>query len=941
MSASLFLEIVRILPLVVAHGRATIKAVKEKAINEMKRSSFWEFSCIYSLVKLQEWAIPFQRPCLQRDDEDEQSPALSSDWKGTDGGYDANEKKTALLKGSGGEQETRGKFYTAHLFGILLDVAEKEKSAKLRSAALETITAWCNFLKDREILIQFLPGIISTVAKVLLKSSGQTTESGRVHSSIVVSGYRVVTTLVCRCFASSPAPEENSSSSSRELVDRLTMHISAEQVPDVNPLNIALANNTDKLISTLRLIFNTSPHASWRARMSIMQSAFDIAFECCLLSSLVSYLDDPVPEVRQSCLHSLHRLSLKVSAGDDTEESSISGLSRFLLDSFENVLMDLTSVLMDDVGLNEERKISALQRAIGYILVIGKSGVQQTIYSVFGKFIILMMKALHKMKRDYVFIQGFNSKEVDYYVRDAKVSQLPDTTHGGFAGTKGALESRGFKAAKRKDSTTNAEVIENDDASFCVALCPSHNVDGTFDLKPRSGTSATHAERLALRALVQVYCIADTNRSTASSQSVASLDGSDRHEIASTDLLSQYLFIEGIGLAALALSMEFSPLLIDTLYLIIEKAGSHTEVIRLAAIRTLKVIAYTCGLYEQRGEDELISVLSNKVETEALSHLVCNNIDYLVNEITYRLHYLGQNTASPRMLVACLRLGGTSILPYFSDALFEISSSIDEYRTDKGLVFELLRVFDELTEIVLVASDKELKSQESQPAMYIRNLRQGEEERTSAESQNEEILDFFRKRDEIDAFDAALIEKTTGEEGLLPEDLVVKDVDGDKSETLTPTQKLFLEPAEGIISKAQYLLYIDHPHVRSLALRVLSKSINAFRDCFPERLNPIIHRLWPVILNRLADSEHFVVLEALHLTKAIIAGGKDFMSKRLSNDLLPKCLNILQELGRDIKRRLSPNANSNMPSLPKTYSESSSEGIRRVRFTSSTRLAKA
>ncbi|KAJ3217443.1 TEL2-interacting protein 1 [Dinochytrium kinnereticum] len=1020
--SSVFLEGVRILPMVIAHGRATTDVIRQKVENPNEDLKLLGISCLDVLVTKYDEIDCFDSNTFEEiDDERGFKVMLSYDWRGHEGDDDIDEKRQALLTADG--VKGRGKLYVAHLIGILLEVAELEKNSRLRSAALQTVADWCNFLGERIILMQFLPGIVSSLTKLLGRSLGSmggvSVEGGRLHSAIVVRGYRLLTTIICRCFASS---NESSISyafdSPRESLLKLGKKGSLDDGPETRRSQKIDEDNIEKVLSALRIMFRQCSHPSWRARVSIMRAAFDIAVSCAiplpsgdeaqlsrflpeLLNSIVFCLDDPLPAIREECKICLRTISSRIanspSSHASSQNSSLTKLSRYLIDSFETVLLDFASSIMDDIGLNEQQKVGVMQKAIGYMLVIGLEGVRQTIYAVFGKFAAVLMRSLKKMRKDFVYVLGSNSHEIEY-VRDQKVSEIilersapgevrsraplqpVEESSGDFLEARtyisfrSEIVTRGIKRVLRclalmgdtafmfdhlldylrraeslDDNREEAESAEAIDFFFEAAFClnefccalsfkgcdPFGSAVNNDDPVVEVPKAIDHSRRSALIALAQSYCLADVNHawipSPNSKQIVSKAGNTSPNDNGGNALLGQYLVIEGIGLVALALAADFSPLLIDTLYLIMEKAGSHHEVVRSAAVRALRIIAYCCGYNANNSSEDLSASTPtppDTVEAKALTSLVCANIDYLVNEITYRLHYLRENSASPQMLVACLHFGGTSILPFFSDALLEVSQSLDEYRSESSLVFELVRVFDELTNVILLASDKELGPPQNPDAPELRRLLRGEAASSSNmdenDIQNQDVLRFFERRAEEDIDEEPW--PAEGISSLKPfserEPIATKDemenalqeepeeeTKGEPSSSedeLTIPQKLFLEPALGIISKAQYLLYIDHPQIRSLVLRVISKSVKAFRDRFPSRLNPIIHRLWPIILNRLADPEPFVVLEALNLTRAIVSGGKDFMSKRLSSDLIPKCLNILREVGKEFKRNFRP-----------------------------------
>jgi len=109
--------------------------------------------------------------------------------------------------------------------------------------------------------------------------------------------------------------------------------------------------------------------------------------------------------------------------------------------------------------------------------------------------------------------------------------------------------------------------------------------------------------------------------------------------------------------------------------------------------------------------------------------------------------------------------------------------------------------------------------------------------------------------------------------------------------TLTSIQVL----TKQIISRSMYFLTHDSPVIRARILKLLTSSVPVLPE---SALLPSIHAAWPFILNRLGDSETFVVSAAAGLVEALSRHAGDFMFRRVWDDVWPKFQSMLRDLER-------------------------------------------
>jgi hypothetical protein len=151
------------------------------------------------------------------------------------------------------------------------------------------------------------------------------------------------------------------------------------------------------------------------------------------------------------------------------------------------------------------------------------------------------------------------------------------------------------------------------------------------------------------------------------------------------------------------------------------------------------------------------------------------------------------------------------------------------------------------------------------------------------------------------------INKETSDINLGPNDISEKDLqdledmarmDAEKRQkekdeqpaSATPQQKRILD----ILRKTHHFLTAPQPHLRSQILLLMTAAIPVLADNTSE-LFPIIHTLWPSIVRRLDDNEHYVVMNAVSLLQTIAELCSDFLTQRVVKDVWPKFRRFLDQ----------------------------------------------
>ncbi|KAI2636348.1 ARM repeat-containing protein [Hypomontagnella submonticulosa] len=353
--------------------------------------------------------------------------------------------------------------------------------------------------------------------------------------------------------------------------------------------------------------------------------------------------------------------------------------------------------------------------------------------------------------------------------------------------------------------------------------------------------------------------------------SVALLDS--QAEIEETDWRLQALALEVTTFASSRMKEAFRPELIDVLYPITTLLGSGIPKLRDHAIISLNSIAASCGY-------------SN------VTDLIIDNVDYMVNSVSLRLNTFDISPASTQVLRMMIRLTGPKLIPYLDDVIASIFAALDNYH---GYPLFVESLFGVLTEVVQQGSQSdhllldEVKSSAKDHKKGLRPI-----------VTTEEVCGILSSR--IERREKRRLEEL-GEEEIEPhperpwkttkssrfEDEINKEAneEADQSDTevekppppKTPTFKILTR----ITDLTQHFLTSPAPSLRKSLLDLLATVCPALSPD-EEAFLPLVNSVWPVLVERLYDPEPFVVISACNALAILCQSAGDFLNTRIKTE---------------------------------------------------------
>ena len=333
-------------------------------------------------------------------------------------------------------------------------------------------------------------------------------------------------------------------------------------------------------------------------------------------------------------------------------------------------------------------------------------------------------------------------------------------------------------------------------------------------------------------------------------------------------MIHRALCLQVIAIAAGVSQSRFTPLFIHTLYPILHSLVSPLSFLSSTAMATLRFIA-TFTSYASP------------------ANLLLSNFDYVLDAVSRRLTQRWLDIDATKVLGVMIRLVGGDVVDRAGDVVEECFDRLDEFHGYGIIVDGLIEV---LTEVIKVIEMDHKPDPQTQPKPAVPIFQQPN------------LDDFFAflphraetQPNEFDDIDFGPAPRKHWGSQIKKEEVDNKQpetsqADLDNEPTATPVQVL----TKQIISRSMYFITHDSPTIRAKILNLLALSVPVLPG---SALLPAVHAAWPFVLNRLGDTETFVVSAAAGLVEALAIHVGDFMFRRIWDDVWPKFLSLLQSL---------------------------------------------
>ncbi|ORZ25161.1 armadillo-type protein [Absidia repens] len=390
-------------------------------------------------------------------------------------------------------------------------------------------------------------------------------------------------------------------------------------------------------------------------------------------------------------------------------------------------------------------------------------------------------------------------------------------------------------------------------------------------------------------------------------------DNSTRVDLEGNRVVTLCLGLQIVSLAVGVLGKEkTTEHLITLLYPILAHLGSTNVAIHSYAMIALDNIALICG--ERNGR-----------------LLAMSNMDYIINSVSQRIWMLYDNPQAPLVLKALVHVCGLTSLDYLQDSVEEIFYALDRYHLHEGLCRQLCGVLVEIVQTAatsisaaaVVDSDgkrssgngdddddrnKSTVGSVSSPIEeFIKQHQQAKEDASTVfdtPSTMDDIGKYFMAQRKDGKEDKDILELMAQTEAAGKaqnnDDGNATDDGGDDAEgnqkaddstiPLTNPQDLTLK----IMLKSTHFLTSPSDQLRSQMLQLFTNGVRILATK-TDKLDPVIHQAWPLIMNRLDDTTHYVAFYAAQLVQVLAETRGEFISQRFMDNVWPRYQRLLHQ----------------------------------------------
>ncbi|KAJ1337706.1 TELO2-interacting protein 1 [Microdochium nivale] len=359
--------------------------------------------------------------------------------------------------------------------------------------------------------------------------------------------------------------------------------------------------------------------------------------------------------------------------------------------------------------------------------------------------------------------------------------------------------------------------------------------------------------------------------------SVSILDTAEEED--KIDWRLQALAMEVTSFAASRLNERFRPELIDVLYPITTYLGTTTSTLRDHALISLNNIAASCGY-------------------PSVTDLVVDNVDYMVNSYSLRLNTFDITPASTQVLRMMVHLTGPRLIPYLDDVVASIFGALDNYHGYPSLVEGLFSVLGEIAKQGAASSghmlteghDNQLKPRRKFATKQIdlENIQGRLDTIINRQDRHRNTLwddkaDLSHPKRPWSDTVAKTAKELLDERENDPSDDVDDEGQANEGEKppmpKTPTFKILTR----ITTFTQHYMTSPTATLRKSLLELLCTVCPAIA-ADDEAFLPLVSAIWPVTVERLYDSETFVVISACKVLAVLFECSGDFLSSRVKTE---------------------------------------------------------
>jgi TELO2-interacting protein 1 len=717
---------------------------------------------------------------------------------------------------------------------VILDGIQQSDSTEVQVAAASSLEALIRNVLDREMQARFLPGIVSSLTKVLTPQSKQ-----RRNHAVLISCLNSLRILLHRTLKDTVAEKSGTNGtngrSPKSIIDADWQEQAASRLKPALTNVFRLMDAVAKLcIELLRDCRQTLTNSSNLALETLITIAADQRSTYALTQTQeLVYADSSIATLLRTMLYDWVQALPTVMQGSDPE---IKAAKTQQIITADNILTN-SEPEADSV----KRSMTMALRDSAVVLLALSKPEQQPIASISPLQSFQLQVADSRTTTFGTPFTMSGAQRHDFGLLEIMTPLL---------GSNGlSLRSARELARELRHSTGNTQL-----ATFWLLLATTRSatettggIDDLLNLDENSNT------RNYDDILEEIY-----------SFSLSVLTDSAEH---TEDSKLRSLALRGVALRAQAAGEDFRYELVDALYPVLHTLATPAPQLQQDSIITLNIFASACGY-------------------PSVQNLVVENVDYLVNAVALKLNAFDVSPQAPQVLLMMVRLAGPSLLPYLEDTVESIFAALEDYHGYPILVELLFKVLTGIAEEGVKAPRLALLSLDSRPghirdwtATTVHGLVALLQQRTSEAQEStahESDADSDHPRTPWKADEHDI--KPSGGVAEIEQHLE-EGADVDMSDPPPPAAKAY-DLLFKITDLTQHFLPAASASLRTSLLALIRTTVPVIA-LHENTFLPLINTLWPEVVARLDDEEPYNVAAALEVVGVLCQYAGDFMRTRI------------------------------------------------------------
>ncbi|KAL8796378.1 MAG: hypothetical protein Q9195_001285 [Heterodermia aff. obscurata] len=732
-----------------------------------------------------------------------------------------------------------------HSVSVLLDGVLNGPSAKTRLAALNALDAMVSNISDHEALRNFLPGIVSSLTKLL--SSGNRTKG---PFRIVQGSVQVLRKIVLKVVNDDNLTEGEPSQ--RGIVESGQSLVLKTENTNKDPW---LEATSSQLKLALANILPLRYHDRDDVRMALFQLCTSILQRCS--RSLNQSASMMVESSVIICTQSSEVDAIELTDNLTTVMAGNPELIDVLKSSVRDWLIALPRIMQSNDDVPKKRTVDQISMAFRII------DTQGTPFVILDKVVMANLRASVSAA-----IRESATKTIqDVSDRGLEVSQLlksgpafdktmpfPEVMFSKTSqkATITSLRRLIFHISKSPSSSTlRREIVESlrtasgDDQ--LASLWLSLHFFGSLALPSNDFDQLIHTQSDSLDSQNPLLLLDEVYDFSLSVLSKSTYD-------IEVDWRLQALSLQAVTLQARQQRSDFRPELVDALYPILERLGSPNAALVHQAIAALNLVSKACDYHTPQ-------------------ELIIENVDYLVNAVALKLNTFDISPQAPQVLVMMLQLCGARLIPYLDDLVESIFTILEYYHGYPTLVESMFSVLSSIVEEQNKASATAILDK-PEPVPRIKTYKPISFADLAAELREGRI-----EKPHLDPLPSPPSSPD-------PEAEVYTEADppeNTSAEDKAPPLSKSLQIITSIATLTQHHLPTSSPSLRLLLLRLLPSAFHPLSH-HQDTLLPLVNSLWPVLIARLYDPEPYICIATCEALGSLCRTAGEFMSSRFENE---------------------------------------------------------